>query len=104
MGLRQAEESRHLFRLDDRAAVVTGGTRGIGRAISLSLAQAGAKLILNYVSDDAAAAATAEQVERLGASVALVRGDVAERETAQRVIGEAQKRYGRIDILVNNVG
>lgn len=91
-----------MFRLDGRVAIVTGGTRGIGRAISLQLAQAGARLIVNYLSNDEAAEAL---VRDLGeAAVILVKGDVGKVETAQRAVDEALARFGRLDILVNNAG
>ena len=93
-----------MFRLDGKVAVVTGGSRGIGRAISLSLAQAGAHLIVNYLSNDAAAEETAKLVGELGCEVILVRGDVGKVETAQACVDRAIERFGQIDILVNNAG
>jgi 3-oxoacyl-[acyl-carrier protein] reductase len=93
-----------VFRLDGKVAVVTGGTRGIGRSISVALAQAGAKLVVNYLSNDAAAADAAKEIGELGCQLVLVRGDASNAETAQRAVEEAQKHFGRIDILVNNAG
>jgi 3-oxoacyl-[acyl-carrier protein] reductase len=93
-----------LFRLDGKTAVVTGGTRGIGRAISLSLAQAGANLVVNYLSNEATAEQTAKEITELGAKVVLLKGDVGDADTAQRAVDEAIERFGQIDILVNNAG
>ncbi len=93
-----------MFSLDGKVAVVTGGTRGIGRAISLSLASAGALLVINYLSNEEAAEETARQVGELGRQFALVKGDAAKNETAQSAIDEAINRFGKIDILVNNAG
>jgi 3-oxoacyl-[acyl-carrier protein] reductase len=93
-----------VFRLDGKVAIVTGGTRGIGRSISLSLAEAGAHLVLNYLSNETAAQETAKLVGELGCQIVLVRGDVGKPETAQQCVDEAMQRFGQIDILVNNAG
>ena len=93
-----------MCRLDGKVAVVTGGTRGIGRAISVSLARAGAYLVVNYLSNDEAAQDAAAEIKKCGCQVILVKGDVSKLENAQRVIDEAQNQFGRIDILVNNAG
>lgn len=93
-----------MFRLDGKVAIVTGGTRGIGRAISLCLAEAGADLVLVYLSKDEAAQQTAKEATKLGSQVVLIRGDAALTETAQRAVDAALERFDRIDILVNNAG
>jgi len=93
-----------LFSLEGKVAVVTGGSRGIGRAISVSLARAGARLVVNYLSNDEAAAAAAKEIGQLGCQVVLVKGDAGKAEVAQRAIDEALRRFGRVDILVNNAG
>jgi 3-oxoacyl-[acyl-carrier protein] reductase len=93
-----------LFRLDGKVAVVTGGTRGIGRAITLSLAEAGAKLVINYLSNDVTAEETAKLVGEFNCEIAFVKGDIGKTETAQNIVDEAIKRFGQIDILVNNAG
>jgi 3-oxoacyl-[acyl-carrier protein] reductase len=93
-----------LFRLDGKVAVVTGGTRGIGRAITLALAEAGAKLVVNYLSNEVTAEETAKLVGEFNCEIAFVKGDIGKTETAQRIVDEAIARFGQIDILVNNAG
>ena len=93
-----------MFRLDGKVAVVTGGTRGIGRAITLSLAEAGARLVVNYLQNDAAAEETAKLVGEFNCEIAFVKGDIGKTETAQSIVDEAINRFGQIDILVNNAG
>ena len=93
-----------MFRLDGKVAVVTGGTRGIGRAITLSLAEAGAKLVVNYLSNDVTAEETAKLVGEFNCEIAFVKGDIGKTETAQNCVDEAVNRFGAIDILVNNAG
>jgi 3-oxoacyl-[acyl-carrier protein] reductase len=90
--------------LDGKVAIVTGGTRNIGRAITLSLATAGADLIVNYLSNDDAAEETVRMVAELGRQAILVKGDVGDGEVAQRAVDEALQRFGHLDILVNNAG
>jgi len=93
-----------LFRLDGKVAIVTGGTRNIGRAITLSLATAGADLLVNYLSNDETAQETVKMVAELGRQAILIKGDVAQAEVAQRAVDEALQRFGHLDILVNNAG
>jgi 3-oxoacyl-[acyl-carrier protein] reductase len=93
-----------VFRLDGKIALVTGGTRGIGRAITLSLAEAGATLVVNYLSNQEAAEETRKLVAELGCEIVLAPGDVGKAETAQRIVEDTIKRFGRLDILVNNAG
>jgi 3-oxoacyl-[acyl-carrier protein] reductase len=93
-----------VFKLDGKVAVVTGGTRGIGRAISLSLAKAGARLVLNYRSNEETAQETVDIIKDMGGECCLYRGDAAQTEIAQGAIDDTIKRFGKIDILVNNAG
>ncbi len=90
--------------LAGKVAVVTGGSRGIGRAICLHLAQMGAKVVINYVSRPEAAEETKAQVESLGGECMLVKFDVANTSEVQDAFKEIISECGRIDILVCNAG
>ena len=87
-----------------RAAIVTGGSRGIGRAVCLELAAGGANLIINYAGNLQAAEETAQACRALGVQAELVRGDVGQAEDCRRIAAAAVEAFGRIDILVNNAG
>jgi len=93
-----------VFDLAGKIAVVTGGSRGIGRATSVALAEAGAHVLVNYRSNEAAAKETLALIEKVGGQGELLGFDVADPESVDRGIKDAIKRHGRIDILVNNAG
>ena len=93
-----------MFRLDGKVAIVTGGSGTVGRAICKSLAEAGATIVLNYLSNEEGAKQSVKEVEKLGQEAVMIRGDVRLTETAQNVIEETLRRYDKIDILVNNAG
>ncbi len=90
--------------LRNRVAVVTGGTRGIGRGIALGLAQQGARIALVYRTNKAAAQMALRQLQAAGADCVAVETDIAEPARAEQLIKTVADRYGRIDVLVNNVG
>jgi 3-oxoacyl-[acyl-carrier protein] reductase len=90
--------------LSGKSAVVTGGSRGIGRAIAVRLARQGADVCFSYRANAAAAAETAAAVEALGRQALQVEGDVSEPDSAQALVGAALERFGKVDILVNNAG
>lgn len=90
--------------LAEKVAVVTGGSRGIGRAVCLELARQGASVVLCYAGQKASAAETAEACEKLGAKALAVQCDVAKEEEVQALMAKALSEFGRIDILVNNAG
>ena len=90
--------------LAGKVAVVTGGSRGIGRAICLQLAEKGAKVVINYVSRSDAAEETRAQVEAIGGECLLVKFNVAETSEVQEAFKEIIAECGRIDILVCNAG
>lgn len=87
-----------------RTAVVTGGSRGIGRAVCLELARRGANIVLCYAGNETAAAETADTCRQLGASVLAVQCDVSDAQAVQQMMKAAQAEFGRIDVLVNNAG
>lgn len=90
--------------LTGRIAVVTGGSRGIGRAIALELAQRGAAVVVNYHSSPDAAQEVISQIEAGGGKALAVQADVSNSEQAQNLINAAIKDLGGLDILVNNAG
>ena len=90
--------------LTGKAAVVTGGSRGIGKAIALRLAEQGADICFSYVSNADAAAATAKEIEGLGRKAVAVQANVTQQEAAEELIKTALDAFGKVDILVNNAG
>ena len=88
----------------EKTAVVTGGSRGLGRAICLELARGGANVMLCYAGNEAAANETVAACESLGAKAAAVRCDVSKEDEVKALMDAALKTFGRIDILVNNAG
>jgi 3-oxoacyl-[acyl-carrier protein] reductase len=90
--------------LEGRGALVTGGGRGIGRAIAQRLAGMGAAVAVNYRSDDAAARQVVEAIEGQGGRAIALQGDVATSEVADALVKQTAEAFGKIDILVNNAG
>jgi 3-oxoacyl-[acyl-carrier protein] reductase len=91
-------------RLEGKAAVVTGGGRGIGRSICLAFAKEGADVIVNYASKDQPAQEVLEMIKKMGRKAVAVKGNVALKADAERVIQAAIDNFGKIDIRVNNAG
>lgn len=87
-----------------RCAVVTGGSRGIGRAVCLQLAAEGANIVFSYAGNDDAARETASALAELGVRAVGVRGSVADAAAVQELIDTAVRAFGAVDILVNNAG
>lgn len=90
--------------LENRVAVVTGASRGIGRAIALELARRGARVVVNYQHSAEAAKQVVAAIEAEGGTAMAVQADVSDLEQAQALIQAALDAYGQIDILVNNAG
>ena len=87
-----------------QVAVVTGGSRGIGRGIALALAESGADLVINYRKDEKAAAETIQRIKGMGRKTLAVQGDVSTFEAAGELMRQTFQTFGRIDILVNSAG
>ncbi len=91
-------------RLEGKTALVTGASRGIGRAIALELASEGAKVAVNYASSDAAAKEVADEIAKLGSECLLLKADLADAKQARAMVKQAAEHFGHLDILVNNAG
>ena len=89
---------------DLKTALVTGGSRGIGRGIVEALAERGFNVVVNYASNAAAAAEVVQKVESLGAKAVAVRADISVAADRAKLVDEAVGAFGKIDLLVNNAG
>ena len=89
---------------DKKVALVTGGSRGIGRACALELGKAGYDVVINYAGNAEAAAKTVEDIKALGVNAEAYKFDVSNKEEVDNAIAEIIEKYGRIDVLVNNAG
>lgn len=90
--------------LADRVAVVTGGSRGIGKAAVLLLASCGTHVVVNYLKDEAAATATVNLAQRYNVKAQAIQADVAKLSDAERLVQETVEHFGRIDFLICNAG
>lgn len=87
-----------------QTAIVTGGSRGIGRAVAVRLAKDGMNLVINYRGNSAAAEETERLCRELGVEVLLMQGDVSRAEDCEKLAAQAKEAFGRVDVLVNNAG
>lgn len=90
--------------LEGRVALVTGASRGLGKAIAIALSRAGARVAINYLSNDEAARAVAAEIEQAGGEAMLLRGNVADAQAVKTMIRDILARWQALDILVNNAG
>ncbi|HZI60907.1 MAG TPA: 3-oxoacyl-ACP reductase family protein [Pyrinomonadaceae bacterium] len=90
--------------LANRVALVTGGSRGIGKAVVTLLATYGAKVVVNYVSDEKAASDTVAEARDLGVDAIAIRADVSQVVEGERLVNETVERFGRVDFLICNAG
>ncbi|WMJ84043.1 3-oxoacyl-[acyl-carrier-protein] reductase [Oscillospiraceae bacterium LTW-04] len=90
--------------LNNKTAIVTGGSRGIGRAIALALAAQNAKVAILYAGNEAAAQATVEEAQRSGYTMTAIRCDVADSDATKTTVAALLKEWGQIDILINCAG
>ncbi|HUU44362.1 MAG TPA: SDR family oxidoreductase [Acidobacteriota bacterium] len=94
--------ANHTRDLAGKVAVITGGTRGIGRAVARKLAQRGADVVVNYFRSRSAADETIAELEALGVRALAVRGNIGKKDAHQKLFDEIEKSFGRVDILISN--
>ena len=92
------------MKLKGRTALVTGGSRGIGRAVAIALADEGADVAINYVSSETAARDVAEHIKKMGRRAMLAQADVSDYPDTFRMAQDVVREFGHLDILVNNAG
>jgi acetoacetyl-CoA reductase len=97
-------ECAQMAELQNKVAIVTGGSRGIGSSIALELAKNGVKIVINYNSNSAAADQMVAEIKEIGGDAYAVQADVSVSADAENLVNEAVKHFGRVDILVNNAG
>lgn len=90
--------------MSENLALVTGGSRGIGKACALHLAQAGYNVVINYAGNEEAAKQTVSELEASGVKAEAVKFDISNHDEAQEAVAKIIEKYGRIDVLVNNAG
>lgn len=90
--------------LSGKTAIVTGGSRGIGRAIALKLAEEGANIVVNYTSNSSMADETVEEIKKMGREALAIKADVSNSDDVKNLVKEAEKNFSNIDILINNAG
>jgi enoyl-[acyl-carrier protein] reductase III len=88
--------------LEGKVAVITGGTKGIGRSVAVKLAQRGANVVVNYFRSRSAAAETVAELEALGVKALSIRGNIGNKDFHQKFFDEIEAAFGRVDILVSN--
>src|SRR5208282_2644468 len=93
-----------MARLEGKTALVTGGSRGIGRAITLALAREGAKVALNYQSSDAKAQEVVDEIARFGGTCVLAKANLADPKEARAMVQRVAEQFAHLDVLVNNAG
>jgi 3-oxoacyl-[acyl-carrier protein] reductase len=104
MGEKSTVTSNRRGRVEGLAAIVTGASRGIGRATALTLAREGAKVVVNYRQRSREADEVVGKIEKAGGDAFAFQADVADRESVRAMVEETVKRFGGVDILVNNAG
>lgn len=92
------------MRLKDKTALVTGSSRGIGRAVALSYGKEGANVVVNYTSNEKAANEVVDALESMGGKAIAVKADVSQKSDADHLVAAAIETFGGLDILVNNAG
>ncbi len=102
----QPDHGEHSYRgsgrLQGRAAIVTGGDSGIGRAVAIAFAREGADVLISYLDEDSDARETADWIEKAGRKAVLVPGDIRDEGHCRSIVQKAVDAFGRLDILINN--
>ncbi|WP_279222263.1 3-oxoacyl-[acyl-carrier-protein] reductase [Anaerophilus nitritogenes] len=93
-----------MMRLEGKTAIVTGGSRGIGKAIALKLADLGANIVVNYTSNPQKAEEVVEEIKKIGREAIALKADVSNSEEVAEFIKEVESKFESIDILINNAG
>src|SRR5476649_367469 len=99
-----AQREGKMTDLAKRVALVTGGSRGIGRAIAISLADAGAAVVVNYREKAAEAASVVEAIKKKGGRAMAIAADVSQAEAVKKMMAAVERELGPVDVLVNNAG
>ena len=92
------------MKLEGKVALVTGSSRGVGKAVALGFAASGADVIINYTSNQNAADNVVSEIQSMGRSAVAVKADVAVKTDVERLVNTAAEKYGKLDVLVNNAG
>jgi len=90
--------------LKNKTVIITGGSRGIGKAISIKFAEEGANLVINYVKNENKANETMKEIKKINKNIIIFKTDVSSRSQVQNMVSETIKKFGKIDVLVNNSG
>lgn len=90
--------------MQNKVAIVTGASRGIGRAIALALAKSGADVVVNYAGSEQAAHGVAQEIEKMGRKALVIQADVANGEQVAHMVQQTLDAFGKVDILINNAG
>ncbi len=92
------------MRLEGKAAVITGSSRGVGKNVALAYGREGADVLINFSSNEAAAQEVVDQIKAMGRNAVAVKADVSSRAEVEHMMSAAKDAFGRLDILVNNAG
>ena len=90
--------------LDGKVAIVTGSSRGIGKAAALALAEQGGKIVVNYARSSDAADAVVKEIEGMGGAAIALQADVSKADDVDTLVKTTKEKFGSIDVLVNNAG
>src|SRR5260370_33016882 len=103
-GHRDSSRRRHMNKLENKVAVVTGASKGIGAGIAKGLAAEGAAVVVNYASSKEGADRVVAEITERGGKAVAVQGDVSRASDVQRLFAETKRAFGKLDVLVNNAG